>query len=70
MAFSAVTQFHRFESLLPIVAGPAVLALTYLTHVDACVFLHREDLWMAVYAFQSLIPMDRSVKENLAGGPS
>ena len=69
MASLAVSLFARFESLLTIVAGPAVLALIYLSHGELCVFLHREDLWMAVCAFQSLVPMDCSVKGNRAGGP-
>ena len=34
MAFLAISKFARFESLLTIVAGPAVLALIYLTHGD------------------------------------
>jgi len=70
MAFFAVSLFARFECPLTIVADPAVLALIYLTHGELCVFLHREDLWMAVCAFQSLVRMDFSVKYNLAGGPS
>ena len=70
MASLAVSLFARFESLLTIVAGPAVLTLIYLSYGDLCFFLHREDLWMEVFAFQSLVPMDFSIKDNLAGDPS
>ena len=70
MASLAVSLFARFESLLTIVAGPAVLALIYLSHGDLCVFLHREDLWMAVCALQSLIRMDFPIKGNFAADPS
>ena len=70
MASLAVSLFAWFESLLTIVAGPAVLALIYLNHGDLCFFLHREDLWMAVCALKSLIRMDFPIKDNPAGDPS
>ena len=70
MASLAVSLFARFESLLTIVAGPAVLALIYLSHGDLYFFLHREDLWMAVCALKSLIRMDFPIEDNFAADPS
>ncbi len=70
MVSLAISLFARFESLLTIVAGPAVLALIYLSHGDLCFFLHREDLWMAVCAFQSPVPMDFPIEDNFAADPS
>jgi hypothetical protein len=70
MASLAVGLFVRFKSLLTVVAGPAILAFIYLSHGDLCLFLHREDLWMAVCALQSLVPMDFPIKDNLAADPS
>ena len=70
MASLAVSLFARFESLLAIVAGPAVLALIYLSHGNLCLFLHWKDPGMAVCALQPLVRMDFPIEDNLAADPS
>ena len=70
MAFFAISLFARFKSLLAIVADPAALTLIHLSHCNLCPFLHRKDLCMAVRAFQSLVRMGFSVKDDLALGSS